>query len=270
MTKLADLAHWKDYNPVDFGWGGEFDPEAHGNQLTPLVVDGVSFGSCHIAAHGLFVAFVTELARHIQGGLHAGSCGCYSTTDNLPDGSRSFHSYGIAVDVNWNVNHMGNYIPDAKGEWAVPRAAATTLALKYGLEWGGNWQDGYHDNMHFEVHLSPSIARGFSTYLPGPVRKLVGRTSGWPLKGKHVFGAPHPQADGLITHDGKGSPTDRDYVQAIQKLLASHHATPTDGSWKPNGLYGAGTEAAVKRWQAATHRNVTGRIASSDWKALTK
>ena len=53
---------------------------------------------------------------------------------------------------------MGNDIADGAGQYAIPRAAATALAAKYGCEWGGNWSGGFHDNMHFEIHLSPAQA----------------------------------------------------------------------------------------------------------------
>lgn len=150
-TTLADAAHFGDYNPTDFGWPHTVP------DLVPLTFDGVSFGSCARDAHGVFMALLTELVPHIQDGLHAGSCGGYSTTDDLPDGSWSFHRYGIAIDINWNVNKMG--VPNAAtGKYAIPHKIASQIAHKYGCEYGGDWTNP-KDWMHFEVHLSPQVAR---------------------------------------------------------------------------------------------------------------
>jgi hypothetical protein len=157
----TDRAHFGQYWPPDFGWGGAQDPEAHADQLVPYSHSGVSFGQMHRDAVKIFTALLDELVPQIEGGLRPGKCWCFSTTDNLEDGTRSFHSFGIAIDVNWNVNKMGKNIPDGQGKYAIPRDVATDLAPKYGLEWGGNWLGGFHDNMHFECHLSPADARDF-------------------------------------------------------------------------------------------------------------
>lgn len=157
-TTLASRAHFGDYTPTDFGWPHKVP------DLVPLEFDGVSFGSCARDAHGVFTALLTELVPHIPGGLHAGSCGAYSTTDDLPDGSWSFHRYGIAIDVNWNVNKMG--VPNAAtGKYAIPHKIASQLARKYGCEYGGDWTNP-KDWMHFEIHLSPQVARTVTANSP--------------------------------------------------------------------------------------------------------
>jgi D-alanyl-D-alanine carboxypeptidase-like protein len=150
-TSYAAQAQFGNYDPSSFGWPRQAD-------LVPFSFAGVNFGQCARAALPVFTALLTELVPHIKGGLKAGSCWAYAATDDLPDGSWSFHHFGIGMDVNWNVNHMGNDIPDATGDYAIPRGIATELARKYGCEWGGNWLGGFHDNMHFEIHLSPARA----------------------------------------------------------------------------------------------------------------
>lgn len=175
---LESQAHFDDYWPPDFGWGGRNDPASHPDMLVAFHHSGVNFGQVHKYAAGLFTCLLNDLVPHVPGGLHASSCWGYSTTDNLPDGTRSFHSFGLAIDVNWNVNHMGTNIPDASGKWAIPRPLATSLARKYGLEWGGNWRGGYHDNMHFEVHLPPDVARTVQPVPPPPVTPITAPTEG--------------------------------------------------------------------------------------------
>ena len=153
------MANFNNYDPASFGWSRNPD-------LVPYSFHGVNFGQVARAAKPVFDALLTELVPHIEGGLVAGKCWGYSATDDLPDGSWSFHHYGLAIDVNWNVNHMGNDIPDATGLYAIPRAVAASIATKYGCEWGGDWLDGFHDNMHFEVHLSPAEASAVTGSTP--------------------------------------------------------------------------------------------------------
>lgn len=164
MTDYSAQAHFGDYDPTTFGW-----PHATPD-LVPLSFDGVSFGSCARDAHPVFIALLTELVPLIPGGLHAGSCGAYSTTDDLAGGVWSFHHYGIAIDVNWNVNKMGVPNP-ATGEYAIPHAQASAIAHKYGCEYGGDWSSP-KDWMHFEVHLSPAVAQ--TVQVLDPTDELMG------------------------------------------------------------------------------------------------
>jgi hypothetical protein len=54
----------------------------------------------------------------------------------------SLHSYGRAIDVNWNENARGK-------PGSIPEAVALELAKKHGMTWGGQWKN--RDDMHFEV-----------------------------------------------------------------------------------------------------------------------
>jgi hypothetical protein len=158
----ADQAHFGNYDPSSFGWPHQVP------DLVPFSFDGTNFGQCARAAHGVFTAILTELVPHIPGGINFGPHDdwAYSTTDDLPDGSWSFHRYGIAFDLNWAHNPMGTYStnPDAGQQGAIPHDIASAIAHKYGCEYGGDWSGGeghrgFKDYMHFEVHLSPVAAR---------------------------------------------------------------------------------------------------------------
>lgn len=157
---LAMQAHFGNYNPATIGWSRSPD-------LVPLEFGGTNFGQCARQAHGVFTAILTELVPHIPGGIAFGPHDdwAYSATDDLPDGSWSFHHYGIAFDLNWRENPMGTYSsnPDAGQTGAIPHALATQIAEKYGCEYGGDWSGGdghagFKDFMHFECHLSPAVA----------------------------------------------------------------------------------------------------------------
>lgn len=157
----ADKAHFYNYDPSSYGWRIEPD-------LVPFVFKGVNFGSCARDVLPVFTALLTELEPHIPGGIAFGPHDdwAYSATDELPDGSPSFHHYGIAFDLNWRENPMGNYAnnPYAGQRGAIPYEIAATLARKYGCEYGGTWSGGanrlgFKDYMHFECHLAPADAR---------------------------------------------------------------------------------------------------------------
>lgn len=264
MTDYSARAHFNNYDPSSFGW-----PHAVPD-LVPLSFDGVNFGQCARQAHGLFVALLTELVPHIQGGLHAGSCWCYSTTDDLPDGSWSFHRYGIAIDVNWNVNHMGTNIPDAHGKYAIPRGIATALARKYGCEWGGNWSGGFHDNMHFEVHLTPDVAR---TVTPAKPPKPITTATKYPYRSRPLDYIGDINGD-KHSHGGVTT-TERAQVRFVFSRLAHY------GYWHgavPSVFSGAAMSTAVKRFKQRNgfHGDakvgwwVWNRLCSNDAKAATK
>jgi hypothetical protein len=159
-VSLAMQAHFGNYNPSTLGWSRNPD-------LVPLEFGGTNFGQCARQVHGVFTAILTELVPHIPGGIAFGPHDdwAYSATDDLSDGSWSFHHYGIAFDLNWRENPMGTYSsnPDAGRTGAIPHTLASQIAEKYGCEYGGDWSGGdghagFKDFMHFECHLSPAVA----------------------------------------------------------------------------------------------------------------
>jgi len=173
-TNFAARAHFNNYDPSSFGWPHRVP------DLVPFTFKGVNFGTCARDVHGLFVALLTELEPHIPGGIAFGPKDdwAYSATDDLPDGSWSFHRYGIAFDLNWRENPMGNYAnnPNAGDKGAIPYKWAADIARKYGCEYGGSWSGGpnrlgFKDYMHFECHLSPADARAVKP--PAPPADLL-------------------------------------------------------------------------------------------------
>lgn len=157
----ADQAYFNNYDPSSFGW-------PRGGPLVPFSFAGSTFGQCARDVKNVFTAVLTELVPHIPGGINFGPHDdwAYSATDDLAGGRWSFHHYGIAFDLNWLEDPMGDYStnPDAGRRGSIPHAAASAIAHKYGCEYGGDWSGGeghrgFKDYMHFECHLSPSVAR---------------------------------------------------------------------------------------------------------------
>lgn len=158
MTDLAALAHFRNYSPGSFGWNNA-DPFTDAGELVEFEHAGVSFGMMNRNVVHLFHDFLDELIPMIPAkALTAGKCGCYNPRSISSGGSRSFHSWGIAIDINWDANPMG--VPNRPtGDHALP-AATGALARKYGMEWGGDW-DSPKDWMHVEIHLTPADARAY-------------------------------------------------------------------------------------------------------------
>jgi D-alanyl-D-alanine carboxypeptidase-like protein len=159
----ADLAQFGNYSPASIGWGGVNDPEAHPDLLVPFTHSGAAFGPMHRSVVPVFAAVLDELVPLIPGGLVAGQCGCYNPGSVTVGGSRSFHTYAIAIDVNWGANPM--YAPaHPTGLHALP-TATSLVARKYGCEWGGDWSYP-QDWMHLECHLTPAQARAVKPLTP--------------------------------------------------------------------------------------------------------
>lgn len=158
MSVYSDQAHFGDYNPADFGWAGR-DPEQNSGLLGEFVYNGASFGSMHVDVHALFKCVLDELVPLIGGTPNPlpGECGCYNPNSVTVGGSRSFHTYGIAIDVNWTQNPMYASAHPV-GDHTLP-LATSGIATKYGCEWGGDWTYP-QDWMHIECHLTPDEARG--------------------------------------------------------------------------------------------------------------
>lgn len=156
---LESQAHFHDYSPVSVGWGGDSDPEAHPELLVPFTHSGVSFGSMHRDAVGVFTQFLDQLVPLIPSKrLVAGTCGCFNPRSVTQSGRRSFHTFGVAIDINWAANPMGPAgMSRPTNQDALP-AATHDLAHALGLEWGGDFHD-FKDWMHVECHLSPAVAR---------------------------------------------------------------------------------------------------------------
>jgi len=94
------------------------------------------------------------------------------TTSGVSTGRLSWHSLGLAIDINPNENpHLQTYVtdlPDAPGGGKGSGAAMPALAAKYGLGWGGTWASS-KDTMHFGAAVSEggTYAGSKSDGIPG-------------------------------------------------------------------------------------------------------
>lgn len=143
------------YVPAQIGWGGQFDPEVDRSLLVPLVVDGVAFpNGVHKLVEPLFRELLRRILPLIPGGLQSPGCWGYNAASKSSGGGRSFHTYGLAIDVNAPSNPMNGRRAD--NEFRIPDEVGA-IANELGFEWGGNWSSPI-DWMHFDYHGSPAEA----------------------------------------------------------------------------------------------------------------
>lgn len=257
MTTYTQLAHFNDYYPPNFGWGAR-DPRNDSSLLVPFSHSGAKFGLMHRDVVPVFKALLDELVPHISDGLDdAADDGCYNPASVTVGGTRSFHTWAIAIDVNWRANPM--YAPNRPtGGDALP-PITSSIARKYGCEWGGDWSYP-QDWMHIECHLSPDVARHVTS--TNPTGKFLRRQ--WPswMPPGHYFGL----ITGPAASHGGYFEREQPAIQAIQHRLTQLGYKVGD----KDGIFGAKTKAAVSEWQhkVAPKSEFFGQVWSDDWRRL--
>lgn len=148
--------HFGNYDPSSFGW-------AANEGIVEFSHSGVSFpDGAHRLAVPLFTAMLDRLVPRLSGGLVAGTCWGYKDRPIQGGSTASFHSYGLAIDVNAPDNPY--YSDGQPGQHAIADDAAMAAIDGLGIEWGGAW-DVPKDYMHFEIHADPDGARAIAKRL---------------------------------------------------------------------------------------------------------
>lgn len=236
-------------DPSSFGW--EWAPT---KDVVPFTFRGQTFPQgVHRLTVPLFTRALTALVD--VGGLvlHPGLPSVsgdwgYEVRDvNGSPGTRSFHGYALALDINapWNPQYAN---PPADSLYRMPTASDSILR-PLGIAWGGGPSWGTRrDWMHIECHLSPGeiAAQGDG---PGGVP--------FPLPAGYYFG---PAGAGIRSISGYAS-TDKPYVSAIQRIQRALGVS-TDG------LYGPRTTAAAKLYQTGHSLTADGLVGPLTWRAL--
>jgi hypothetical protein len=145
-------------DPSTFGW------TVNGPQ-EPLVWQGHNFGQVAKGTAKLWTAMLTELVPLIPGGLNS-NIGCLDVRRNVNNPSVwSFHAFGLACDLNSDVNSNGAPAQSLQGkQYALPMATHDIVA-KYCFQWGGDFK-GTPDPMHIETHCTPSQIAAWAATQP--------------------------------------------------------------------------------------------------------
>lgn len=190
---------------------------------------------------------------------------------------KSLHSFGIAIDVNWNTNPFKE-TPDDRAVRFSEKATqderaqdvklgiadtdmtqamiADVLAIKTNnkqtvFEWGGNWKDR-KDTMHFELDVSPADLQtgiDWTTVKPPRSAKAIEHTDDVPI-----------QAAKQLLVGSRG-----DDVKQLQLALARGGYTVGD----VDGIFGTQTAAAVRAFQASRGLPQTGIADDATLRAMT-
>jgi peptidoglycan hydrolase-like protein with peptidoglycan-binding domain len=178
---------------------------------------------------------------------------------------RSLHSYGIALDINWDTNpyqttsnkravKFSNRATQDEREEDVklgkadtdftPAIIADVLAIKTKagkrvFEWGGNWTT-VKDTMHFEIDVTPADLK-------------VGID---PATVTNIPSAPTPPPEVTYPEIKKGAKGD--FVKIVQMALMV------------DGIFGAATEIAVKAFQKRVGLTPDGIVGPNTWREIEK
>lgn len=99
--------------------------------------------------------------------INAGQSGGYNPRNIAGTNTPSQHSFGRAIDVNWDANARGT-------QGNIPADLARSLASQNGLKWGGDWKNP--DPMHFEIAAAaaPPQSAALPSSSPSPSMSLGG------------------------------------------------------------------------------------------------
>lgn len=239
-------------NPVEFGWDPTFTgfPSFfHGGFSFPQGVHPWVAPIFHQALQRLLTAGL--VFPPLRMGLGAGMWGAEQRSI-AGTNTRSFHSFGLAIDVcaPWNPAGVANPNPSP---YRLPDETSD-LVEPLGLLWGGSPRFGSRpDRMHLECHLSPSEV---ASSVPAPRPSPPGPHP-FPLPRGYYYGpldGPTESISGLYRTDGPYRPG----------LAMAQHKLGCNA----DGFFGAMTAAAARSWQQHHSLTVDGLIGVSTWTSL--
>lgn len=104
--------------------------------------------TCHKSLANEMYAVFLEMQRT---GFKIKQCSCYGFRSMASGtGHLSHHSYGVAVDINWDANPAvyWGYKPDPSDPYYIDQTIVN-IWKRHGFYWGGDWSASYYDPMHF-------------------------------------------------------------------------------------------------------------------------
>ncbi|GGL24109.1 peptidoglycan-binding protein [Phycicoccus endophyticus] len=275
--------------------------------LASLSVGGATFPAG--VRTGDVYTVLSYVARQVNATVEAlYSPGCWGHSYREISGSTTLsnHSSGTAIDVNAPDHPLGASGTFTSAQVAAIR---TILQRCNGVvRWGGDYS-GRKDEMHFEINVGPgdsrlatlaaSLGGGGGTPDPEPVHwstvrsgdsgfrvrtvQYLLRQRGYSLTADGIFGSgtksavvSFQSAQGLTADGIVGTNTwtalvvtvrsgsSGDAVRGVQICL-----TAKGFSTSVDGIFGSGTDSAVRSFQSSRSLVVDGIVGSDTWQALT-
>lgn len=222
------------------GWGPGWPTERNRDQVRVARTGGTAVKTW---VHKGIAPLVTEGLRRTEDevGYDVRMLGGYCSRSIRGSTSPSNHSWGLAVDINWDKNPM------VKGRLVTDMPAAMVAVWKsLGFGWGGDYTSR-KDAMHFEFVGTPAQAAALTAALgktPVGVRELPPGPDG----------VPRP-----VLRRGAKGPS----VTLLQQSLNAHGSNiGTDG------IFGGGTLGAVVAFQRSCQLTADGVVGAATWGAL--
>jgi peptidoglycan L-alanyl-D-glutamate endopeptidase CwlK len=178
-------------------------------------------------------------------------------------GGQSNHNYGLAVDV----------VPFTNGQpqWNAPNSVWVAIGAeggKQGLEWGGSWKK-FIDKPHLQLG-GLTIKQCLALYKKGGLEAVWAEASrllggAKPTSTPSPTAPPKPQpppAERMLVRGDRGED-----VRLVQTRLAALKFLDSKGV---DGVYGPGTEEAVRKFQASKKLKADGKVGPKTRVALMK
>lgn len=240
MRSGSDVARYKrrDYgknpheganrnNASSRGWGSGW-PHCQGKAMAAAKGGGISVQVRREVAP--LVAALLAATEALGYAPIPGQCGGFACRAIRGSSQASNHSWGLAIDLNWPRNPMGNPFRSE-----IP-PAVVHLWESAGWFWGGRYKLR-PDTMHFEYLGTPHDVRVDLATVGGQDAPDVA--------------VPAPIGRPTLSRGSKGPD-----VVVLQRFLGVRGA---------NGVFGAKTEAAVRRYQETWDLTVDGVVGPKTW-----
>jgi nucleoid-associated protein YgaU len=139
--------------PKAKGWGDGWPHDQSHNMLRVKADRSGTKVNVHKRIAALVDMLLDETERRGYK-LHPEQCGGFNNRPIKGTNKPSNHSWGLAVDLNWNLNPESR---DGKVHTNLP-SWVPQLWGRYGFGWGGHYKGNHKDPMHLEFMGSPDDA----------------------------------------------------------------------------------------------------------------